>query len=53
MHLCFYALLFHLAGGGNVQITNKPVKFNAGPKIPTAADAAKHKVNEIEDVEKG
>jgi len=32
------------AGGGNVEITNKPVKFDVKPKIPTAADAAKHKV---------
>ena len=30
-----------------MKITDAPVKFNAGPKIPTAADAAKHKVNLI------
>ena len=26
-----------------MKITDAPVKFNTGPKIPTAADAAKHK----------
>ena len=31
-----------------MKITDAPVKFNAGPKIPTAADASKHKVNSIQ-----
>jgi hypothetical protein len=33
----------HKAGGGNVKITDSPVKFNVAPKIPTASSAAQHK----------
>jgi hypothetical protein len=32
------------AGGGNVKITDAPVKFNVAAKIPTAASASQHKV---------
>jgi hypothetical protein len=33
----------HKAGGGDVKITNAPVKFNVAAKIPTASSAAQHK----------